>query len=203
MDRTLDYYDTYAREATASYEQVDFSRLVDHLAEALGPAARVLDLGSGSGRDAAHLLARGYDVVAADGSEAILVQAATLHPELSGRTARVVVPGPLPFAAHSFDGAMSWAVIMHVPEAGLPEVFAELARVVKPGGVLGYSVNTERAGLDGAGTDARGRHFTCLPASAWERLHEQAGFSTVELEESDDITGRSGIRWATFLARRR
>ncbi|MFW6312347.1 MAG: hypothetical protein ACOC2N_00495 [Spirochaetota bacterium] len=91
---------------------------------------------------------------------------------------------------------------MHVPEAGLAEVFGEIARVVRTGGVLGYSVNTERSGLDAEGTDERGRHFTCLAAEAWERLHEQAGFSTIDLEETDDIVGRPGIRWATFFARR-
>ena len=40
-------------------------------------------------------------------------------------------------------------------------------------------------------------------ADAWEHLHEGAGFRTIDLEETDDIVGRPGIRWATFLARRR
>ena len=202
MNRTLGFYDSHAREATASYERVDFSALVDRFAATLGPAGRVLDLGCGSGRDAARLLAGGYDVVAADGSEAMLAQATALHPELAGRTARVILPGALPFDRDAFDGVMSWAVIMHVPEAGLADVFGELARVVRTGGVLGYSVNTERAGLDANGTDARGRYFTCLTAGVWERLHEEAGFSTIDLEETDDIVGRPGIRWATFFARR-
>lgn len=202
MNPTLGFYDSHAEEATASYERVDFSRLVDRFAATLGASVRVLDLGCGSGRDAARMLARGYDVVTADGSEAMLAEATALHPELAGRTARVVLPGPLPFERDAFDGAMSWAVIMHVAEPELAGVFGELARVVRPGGVLGYSVNTERAGLDADGTDARGRHFTCLPAAGWERLHEAAGFTTMEREETDDITGRSGIRWVSFFARR-
>jgi len=202
MNGTLRFYDSHAQETTASYEKVEFSRRVDRFAQALGPSGRVLDLGCGSGRDAARLLSGGYDVVAADGSEAMLAQATALHPELAGRTARVVLPGPLPFDRDAFDGVTSWAVIMHVAASELPHVFAELARVVRPGGILGYSVNTERAGLEAEGTDERGRHFTCLAAEAWERLHEEAGFSTMDCEETDDIVGRAGIRWVTFLARR-
>ncbi|MFW6312348.1 MAG: class I SAM-dependent methyltransferase [Spirochaetota bacterium] len=99
MNGTLGFYDSHAREATASYERVDFSPLVDRFAATLGPAGRVLDLGCGSGRDAARLLSGGYDVVAADGSEAMLAEATALHPELAGRTARVVLPGPLPSTA--------------------------------------------------------------------------------------------------------
>lgn len=202
VTRTLRFYDTHAEQATASYERVDFSPIVDRFAAALPPGARVLDLGCGSGRDAARLAAAGYDVTVADGSEAMLASATTLHPELTGRTAHVVLPAPLPFPAAAFGGVMSWAVIMHVHETDVPAVFAELARIVAPGGVLGYSVNTERSGLDAAGDDERGRHFTCFPARSWEKLHEGAGFTTFFAEETDDIVGRAGIRWATFFARR-
>ncbi|WP_243766436.1 class I SAM-dependent methyltransferase [Streptomyces sp. GC420] len=45
-----------------------------------GPAARVLDLGCGTGRDAAHLHRAGWSVVGADLSEAMLEHARARHP---------------------------------------------------------------------------------------------------------------------------
>jgi hypothetical protein len=94
------------------------------------------------------------------------------------------------------------AVIMHLDRPELPKVFSEVARILRGGRVFGYSVNTERAGLDDQGTDPRGRHFTCLSAREWETLHAAAGLSTVEYWETEDITGRSGIRWVTFVCRK-
>lgn len=202
MNPTLRYYESNAADVAASYEQVDFSRVVDSFTAHLPPGARLLDLGCGSGRDSARLLRSGYNVTAVDGSAAMLARALALHPELAGRTVHAVLPGVLPFEADSFDGAMSWAVIMHLREEALPDLFAELARVTTRGGLLAYSVNTARAGLDADLTDERGRHFTCLAMRSWEALHEGSGFRTMEREETEDIVGRSGIRWATFFARR-
>jgi SAM-dependent methyltransferase len=202
MSRTLEFYDRKADEMSAMYERVDFSRVVDRLAAAIPPRCRVLELGCGSGRDAALLLALGFDVHAVDGSVGMRDRALALHPELNGRLTRAELPGVLPFGAASFDAAMSWAVIMHLSGDSLPAVFAEVARVVRPGGVFAYSVNTERAGLDADSADVGGRLFTCLPIAGWERLHAAAGFSTNWSQETDDITGRPGIRWATFLTTR-
>ena len=36
----------------------------------------------------------------------------------------------------------------------------------------------------------------------WEQLHVAAGFHTETAEETEDIVGRPGIRWVTFIARR-
>ena len=81
-------------------------------------------------------------------------------------------------------------------------VFAEIVRVARAGGLVAYSVNTERAGLDENGDDQKGRHFTSHSAAAWEQIHRHAGLWTVDSWENDDITGRPGIRWATFVCRK-
>lgn len=203
MSRTLDFYNLNADRMTAAYETVSFSRLVMRFAEGLAPGTRVLDLGCGSGRDAAMLLAAGLDVTATDGSSEMLYHALRLHPELQGRAYHVLLPGTLPFADRSFQGVACWAVIMHLQRYELPLVFSEIARVLDSGGVLAYSVNTQRNGLDDSGTDEAGRHFTCMRPDEWEALHREAGLLTEHVEETDDIAHREGIRWATFFARRR
>ena len=202
MSNTIHFYDENAPDLAATYESVDFSRLDSAFAQVLEPGCRVLELGCGSGRDAAALSGRGFDVTAVDGSDAMIREAGRLHPELRGRLTHLRLPDTLPFETDSFHGAYSWAMIMHLPEDELPKLFAEIARVVAAGGVFGYSVNTERGGLDTGGNDARGRHFTCLTAAEWEQHHRRVGFETIYNEETDDIVGRPGIRWVTFFARK-
>ncbi len=199
---TLDFYDTNAAQMSEAYEQVDFSRVPATFAERLTAGARVLDIGCGSGRDAAALLARRCNVAVVDGSGPMLAEAVRRHPELEGRTHQLVLPGRLPFQDETFDGITAWAVIMHLFPIELSALFTEIARVAAPNAVFAYSVNTARSGLDPAGNDSRGRHFTCMSATVWESFHRQAGFITDALEETDDITGRPGIRWATFITRR-
>ncbi len=202
MSRTLDYYNEHASEVAAMYEVVDFRSLRDRFVAMLVPGARILDVGSGSGRDAAALVAAGFDVTMVDGSAGLLREAQRLHPELSGRTHCVALPGTLPFGDDSFDAVTAWAILMHLERDELPATFAEIARVCRPEGVFAYSVNTQRSGLDEESRDDRGRRFTCTSRQEWERYHATAGFRTEMAEETEDIVGRPGIRWVTFIARR-
>jgi SAM-dependent methyltransferase len=202
MDTTLSFYDSNARDMARRYEEVDFDAPVDRFKQHLSPGARILEIGTGSGRDAARLVSGRYDVVGIDGSAAMIAEAISRHPELRGRLLRHRLPEPLPFDDGGFDGVVSWAVLMHLRREALEAVFRDIGRVTAPEGIFAYSVNTERAGLDEEGHDGRKRRFTCLPATGWERLHRAAGFETIEMIESDDITGRPGIRWVTVYARR-
>ena len=201
-DSTLSFYEANAAEAVADYEAVDFSSVLQPVLEHLSAGARVLEIGCGSGRDAAALLARGCDVTATDASDAMLTQAAARHPELQDRLLRYAVPGPLPFASHSFDAVIAMALIMHLAFEDIGKAFGEIVRVLKPHGIFAYSVNTERVGLDERGYDDRGRYFTCLSTADWEQLHTEAGFETVSLSKERDLIERTGVSWVSFIARR-
>ena len=201
MPGTLDYYNRDAGRIAANYEAVDFSAVIERVGDSIEPGSRVLEIGCGSGRDAAVLLSKGFDVTALDGSREMLRQALRLHPELEGRDVCHALPDELPFADREFGAVLAMAVLMHVPQSELPTVFASIARVLAPGGTFAYSVNTERPGLDEHRKDPRGRHFTCLTAGGWEDLHLNAGFRTEYSQEDDDITRRTGVRWVTFICR--
>ena len=202
MNRTLEYYEHNARPVARRYEGMGFRSAIDRLARMVRPDARVLELGCGSGRDAAYLLSLGVNVEATDGSTAMLEQANELHPELLGRTTQLVLPGVLPYPDGHFDAVMTWAMLMHLSAEDIPDVIREIARVTSSGGVLAYAVTTSRRGLSQSGDDPDGRHFTCFSVAEWERIHTAAGYVTVDSEERDDLSGRPGIRWATFFARK-
>ena len=148
MSETLDYYDEHASQVAANYEAVGFDEVRNTFVALLPRRAKILDIGSGSGRDAAAHVAAGFDVQIVDGSAGLLREAQHLHPELGGRAHCVALPGSLPFDHESFDAVTAWAMLMHLERDELPAAFAEIARVCRPDGVFAYSVNTQRSGLD-------------------------------------------------------
>jgi len=103
MDRTVKFYNNHAAETAATYEGVDFTGGLERVVPYLPKSGRLLELGAGSGRDAAFWLGRGYDVSAVDGSAAMVDEALRYHPELAGRMVQHQLPTQLPFCDGSFD----------------------------------------------------------------------------------------------------
>jgi SAM-dependent methyltransferase len=98
------------------------------------PAApRVLDAGAGRGTLAARLAAAGYQVTALDESAAFLAYARQRWTAQRLRLVRGDV-GRLPFAAAAFDAAVCGEVLEHLADD--VAAVTELARVLRPGGVL-------------------------------------------------------------------
>jgi ubiquinone/menaquinone biosynthesis C-methylase UbiE len=105
------------------------------------PGWRVLEVGTGTGvlaRDAAALIGPGGGVVGVDPSRFCIAAARRLAREqgLDGRIDFRVGDGArLRFPANQFDCALAVTVLLHVPNAAA--IVGELARVTKPGGVVG------------------------------------------------------------------
>jgi SAM-dependent methyltransferase len=91
----------------------------------------VLDLGSGTGRHALWLAARGATVTAIDFSEGMLAEARRKPGADAVRFLVHDLHRPLPFAAE-FDLVVSGLVLEHLRE--LDPFFAEARRVLRPGG---------------------------------------------------------------------
>ena len=98
---------------------------------------RCLDLGCGEGSNTRLLAARGAAVVALDIAEVFIDAATQADPERA--CAYVLGDGAvLPFRASSFDLVTAFMSLMDVAD---PEVtLLELARVLRPGGTLQFSV---------------------------------------------------------------
>ncbi len=96
---------------------------------------RLVEIGTGPGRDAAEFLARGLAVAGVDLSAE--------HVRLSreaGVDARVASVHQLPFADDSFDAGWSMSTLLHVPDAGFDAALAEICRVLSPGSPLAVGV---------------------------------------------------------------
>ncbi len=198
---TVSHYDTHAREASARYESADMSRLHAVLLRHLPPkGASVLELGCGSGRDAAFLQANGFDVTAVDASPGMVAEAARLHPELAGRLSCAAVPFPegSPLLRRSFDAVFSNAMFMHIPDHDLPLVVEQVQRMLRTGGVVIISVSVDRGGLADS-RDGTGRLFRERQPEELRQVFERCGLAFVAQSRSADSLDRPAIRWVTLV----
>jgi malonyl-CoA O-methyltransferase len=102
--------------------------------KALGDVAGldVLDVGTGTGRHALRLAARGARVTAIDFSDQMLAKARAKPGAARVRFENHDVTRRLPYADASFDRVLSALVLEHVPEVAA--FFRELGRVTRPDG---------------------------------------------------------------------
>ena len=98
------------------------------------PGPSVLDAGAGQGSLSAKLGKLGFDVTSADASPAAV---AVLRERLPGQVIEASI-AELPFADEAFDGAVLGEVLEHVEDDR--GALTEIARVLRPGGVLALSV---------------------------------------------------------------
>lgn len=114
--------------------------LLETVLEPLGESARVLDAGCGQGSPVLQRLAAAVeDAVGLDFSREQLRLAAGNVPEAA------LVAGDLtalPLRSDSFDAAVAYHSLIHVPLDDHRTVLAELARVLRPGGRLLVSEGT-------------------------------------------------------------
>ena len=159
---TVASYDAAAREYVAGQQPLPdpVRAALDAFTQALPEGARVLEIGSGSGRDATELEARGCSVRRTDitpGFVRLLRAAghdAALLDPLTDDLADPTREAP-------YDGVWASASLLHVRREDLPAVLANLASVTRAGGALHLAVKEG----DGARFSTHGlvpgpRHFT-------------------------------------------
>ena len=137
------FWDQYFRERAAAGRDLDWEGL--WTAPFLVPlreagAHAILELGCGTGNDAARLAGEGYLVTAVDHSAEAIGRA---HARF-GSSVRFLIADialPLPFPDGSFDAVMSNVALHMFPDSVTRSVFAEIGRLVRPGGLLLFHVN--------------------------------------------------------------
>jgi SAM-dependent methyltransferase len=202
VTKTLSFYESNAIELSARYESAQLASFYQAQDQFFSSGAHLLEIGCGSGRDAARAVSRGYLVEAIDGSENLIAEALRLHPELEGHLHLLKLPAILPFADGCFDGFYSVACLMHFSDEELNRILAELHRVLLPGGRGLVSVPARRDDVSHDGVDEHGRVFNVLPAEGWVAIFQKNGFKARHGQEEPDGAGRDGFSWISYFLER-
>lgn len=112
----------------------------------------VLDAGCGPGRITAHLRDLGLAVTGLDLSERLIETARSEYPGIRFDLGDL---SALPHADATLGGIVSWYSFIHIEPERLPEVFAEFARALAPGGKLLLGCFAEEPGAQPAPFDHR------------------------------------------------
>jgi SAM-dependent methyltransferase len=136
----------------------------------LDPARRVLEIGSGPGRDAAAFMAAGHRYAAVDLSYG---HAQRCH--ATGAPAAQASVRHLPFATGALDAVWTMSTLMHVPDVAIDAALGEIRRVLAPGGVLAAGV---WGGADAVDWDERAtgrRLFARRTDERWRSMLARVG----------------------------
>lgn len=204
MDASTErFYATSAAACAPRYDDACVDSLHEILRSLASNGSRALEIGGGSGRDAAFMVERGYDVTYTDGCREMVDQAVRLHPELSER-ARVAA-FPLSeddeLLKKRFDLVLCVGVIMHLKDACLERFASQVAPILPADGHLVLSHSSgHRDIVDNR--DASGRLFHERPVGVVDRVFEPRGLQVKRQVEDSDGMGRQSIRWITEVLRK-
>jgi|SRR3989344_3473484 len=92
---------------------------------------RILDLGSGPGRDSLFFKERGLNPLCVDFSPEMVRLC-----QVKGLEAQVGDLENLPFSDSTFDGVWAYTSLLHMPKDKLPPVLARIGQILKPNGIF-------------------------------------------------------------------
>jgi SAM-dependent methyltransferase len=191
-----DWYEANADAVVPQYEAADPAALHAWLQDLLpsSPAA-VLDIGAGSGRDAAWLVELGHDVVAAEPASAMRAEGMQRHPEPRIRWVADALPelSGLLQAGLSFEVILASAVWQHLHPSHRPRAFRKLVSLLKPGGLLAMTLR------HGPAEAARGMHPVSLKEI--ETLARDHGLAVIRRVAAEDSLGRPEVYWTSVALR--
>lgn len=192
VSQILAAYDADAAVLAERYEAFPFEAVHAPL---LGLVRRdpmlILDVGAGSGRDAAWLAERGHTVIAVEPSVGMREEAVRRHPHSGIRWVDDRLPGleKVHRLGLAFDLILLSAVWMHVAPDDRSRAFRKLITLLKPGGRIVISLR------HGAPDPQRPMHPA--PRAEIERLAGEHGATVTHGAQAADLQGRGNVTWET------
>ena len=140
---------------------------------------KVLDVGSGPGRDGLILQKAGLNVICLDASEAMV--------KISTERGLHSVIGDfnnLSFEDESFDGVWAYTSLLHVPKSQIDRSLSEIRRVMKPHGIFGLGlIEGENELYRESSGVGKPRWFSFYKKEEVEKLLSEHSFEVLYFEE--------------------
>ena len=185
--------------------------LIERLMQ-LAPGPKGLDAGCGAGaRDVRRILDCGFDMTGIDTVREVVRVTHATYPELKERVLAADLRHGLPFEDDAFDFALCVSVLQHIEAQVVQRVtLPELARVLRPGGVLLLAFKR------GRGTASvydrhyeEERHFLLHDEQEVLETLRSCGMDLVHSRSSEQLGGLmycsdvKGLRYCAFFAGKR
>jgi SAM-dependent methyltransferase len=192
-----EHYAEEAPDLLQRYETISFAethRSVMHLIPK--DPCHVLDIGAGTGRDAAGFAALGHRVVAVEPTEEMRRGAMALHPSPLIEWLDDGLPDPAIVLARGeqFDVVMLTAVWMHLDEQQRRRAMPNVAALTREGGVM---IMTLRHG-----PVPPGRRMFEVSAEETIGLAQPLGFRCVLNREAESSLRQPGVSWTRLAFRK-
>ncbi|WP_210093727.1 class I SAM-dependent methyltransferase [Ruegeria sp. HKCCSP346] len=187
------FYDAHAATLADGYESVAFEDAYPFLVTLFeGAPLTVVDIGAGTGRDAAWIAERGHTVFAVEPSESMRTIAQKLHDGLNiswidDRLPRFSDPS---LEARDFDVVLANAVWMHIPRTQRDEAMRQLHSSTKPEGSAFVSLRL--------GPQDSERGMFEISSSEFVARAENAGFTVVPMGDFADLLERPDVSWKMY-----
>ncbi|MEU6925751.1 class I SAM-dependent methyltransferase [Streptomyces sp. NPDC046631] len=186
----------YAREAdalAAQYEAVAFGDVHRDVLGLVPPGpARILDIGAGTGRDAAALAALGHSVVAVEPTTELRVHGQRIHAGSAIDWVDDVLPDlTLRQYPGRFDAIFATAVWMHLDAGEREQAMARIAALLVPGGRFFVTLRH--------GPVPEGRRMFEVSAAETVELAAAHRLQTVLSSERSDLHGRGSVWWSSLV----
>ena len=191
----IDWYDSHGLEVADGYERLDPDALYAWAADLMPPkGTSALDIGAGTGRDAAWLAVQGYRTTAVEPSATMRRIGRRRRPD----NAVSWLDDRLPELARvrrlePFDLVVLNAVWMHIEPCDRHAALSAVLDATAPGGLVLMSLR------HGPAPPERGMH-PCRPAEVSE-IADARKASTVRTIETGDQRTRPNLRWTQIALR--
>lgn len=176
------------------YEAIAFEDVHGDVLDLLPqPPARALDIGAGTGRDAAALAARGYQVMAVEPTPEFRAIGQSLHKAAAIDWLDDALPD-LPAVSGNFDLILLSAVWMHLSAAERTTAMARVASLLRPDGVMVLSIRH--------GPIPEGRVMFEVTADETVALARTFGLRTLHRSTRPGQFNQPGVWWDRLAFRR-
>ncbi|MES2898670.1 MAG: class I SAM-dependent methyltransferase [Pseudomonadota bacterium] len=188
------HYEQNARDLVDQYESLSFEAVHAAVMDSLpAPGATILDVGAGSGRDAAWFADHGYEVVAVEPSEAMRSLGRSLHPSPKIHWIADSLPGldQVRRLGISFDLILLSAVWMHVPPSDRERALRKLTTLLAPNGRIAISLRM--------GEPDAARRMYAVSLHELSAMAQQFGLRLIHSSSSTDKLARANVSWTTAV----
>jgi SAM-dependent methyltransferase len=209
MSDQREYWDTaYADSGSARHERPP-SRFGEHALRFFPKTALVLELGCGRGADALRMAQHGHTVLATDFAEPAIAANQRDYAGIPNLEFRLLpIAAPSPFADASFDVVYAHLSLHYFPDRETRDIFRDLHRILRPGGLLAFLCKSTDDPLYGKGEriesdmfDYAGhvRHFF---SALYARSCLDGRFDVIELTTGKETFYERDSAYVQVLARK-